>query len=321
MKPLVSVFIAVSTIFLIACSENDSPLPLVGTLERDRLELIAEAQEQIVELNVTEGQSVEAGQVLARLDPALFEAQLSEARAVRERAAKRLAELIRGPRQEQILQARARLQGAEKHLLAQQREYERIAALVDRKLVSPSELDRIFDLREVAESQRDEAQARLAELLEGTTPEELAQAQASLDEAEAAIRRLEITTERLTITAPRAGTVESLPYELGERPPRGASVVILLADAQPYARIYIPEPLRARIRPDMEAQIRIDGVDEPLSGKVRYIGSEAAFTPYFALTQRDRSRLAYLAEVTLTGESARSLPSGLPVEVDFPSLR
>ncbi|GAG92015.1 unnamed protein product, partial [marine sediment metagenome] len=40
------------------------------------------------------------------------------------------------------------------------------------------------------------------------------------------------------------------------------------------------------------------------------------FTPYFALTEHDRSRLSYLAEVDVP--DASSLPSGVPLEVDFP---
>lgn len=321
MKVLSSLIVSVLIASTIACSGEDTPLPLVGTLERDRLELIAEAQERIIEINVTEGQSVEPDQVLVRLDPTLFDAQLDESRAARERSTQRLAELVRGPRKERIRKAQARLTGAKKHLLAQRREYDRIAALVDRRLLSASDLDKIFDLREVAESQRDEAQAQLTELLEGTTAEELGQARASLAEADAAVKRLQITAERLTITAPRAGTIEALPYELGERPPKGAPVVIMLAAAQPYARIYVPEPLRVLIRPNMDAQISVDGLDDKISGTVRYVGSEAVFTPYFALTQRDRSRLAYLAEVTLIGDRARDLPTGLPVEIDFPTLK
>ena len=47
----------------------------------------------------------------------------------------------------------------------------------------------------------------------------------------------------------------------------------------------------------------------------RYIAGEASFTPYFALTQRDRSRLAYQAEIDLTEPAALDLPVSVPVEV------
>ena len=61
--------------------------------------------------------------------------------------------------------------------------------------------------------------------------------------------------------------------------------------------------------------MRIDGTRPRLEGRVRYVSSEAAFTPYYALNARDRSRLAYLAEVVLTEPDAANLPTGMPVEV------
>ena len=45
--------------------------------------------------------------------------------------------------------------------------------------------------------------------------------------------------------------------------------------------------------------VHIDGMKQPFKGTVRYVAGEASFTPYYALTQRDRSRLAYLAEIDL----------------------
>src|SRR5262249_41273814 len=111
--------------------------------------------------------------------------------------------------------------------------------------------------------------------------------------------------------------IDALPYKLGERPPRGVPVVVLLADSAAFARVYVPERERIRIRPGSTARIFVDGLAEPLGGKVRYVASDAAFTPYFALTQRDRSRLVFLSEIEVTGEQARNLPAGVPVEVEL----
>ena len=82
--------------------------------------------------------------------------------------------------------------------------------------------------------------------------------------------------------------------------------------------MHIPQPLRTRLNPGTSAEVLIDGYSEPFAGEIRWISSEAAFTPYFALTQHDRSRLSYLAEVDLSG--AADLPSGVPVEVRFPTV-
>jgi HlyD family secretion protein len=62
-------------------------------------------------------------------------------------------------------------------------------------------------------------------------------------------------------------------------------------------------------------EVRIDGVADPLPGTVRYVSSQASFTPYNSLTQKDRSRLAYLAEITVEGDAASNLPAGVPVQV------
>jgi HlyD family secretion protein len=62
----------------------------------------------------------------------------------------------------------------------------------------------------------------------------------------------------------------------------------------------------------------VDGHEKDYPGHVRWISSEAAFTPYYALTQHDRSRLAYLAEIDLV--DGIILPAGVPAEVRFPDL-
>lgn len=305
---------------LAACANDESPLPLVGTLERDRIEINAEAWEFLIEIHVTEGQQVEEGQLLMRQDVTRAQAQLDQARAAHDRAERRLDELVRGPRSEAIAEQRARLGGAESRLTTDERELRRVADLVERKLLSPSALDQARAQRDVSRAERDEARAALSELLEGTTVEELDQARAALAEAAAVVTERQVTLDRLTIRAPRAGSIDVLPYERGDRPEAGAVVAVLLSDDAPYARVYVPEPVRARVGPGLAATIRVDGVDDSYAGRVRTVASDPAFTPYFALTERDRSRLAFLAEVELTDEEARELPVGLPVTVDFPSL-
>jgi HlyD family secretion protein len=114
--------------------------------------------------------------------------------------------------------------------------------------------------------------------------------------------------------------VEALPRETGERPSLGETVVVLRALGPTFARVHVPEPLRVALQVDAPAEVRIDGRAAPLAARVRWVATEAAFTPYFALTQRDRSRLSYLAEVVLLDdEAAATLPVGIPVEVHFPA--
>jgi HlyD family secretion protein len=298
----------------LACGTGDD-LRVVGTLERDRVELVAEAREPIVEIAVREGDRVEAGQLLVRLDDRRMRSQVARAESARMRAAARLAELQRGPRSEQIAEARARLAAAESSVATAQLDLARVERLVARNVESEERLDQRRGRFDEAAARREEARAVLERFVEGTTVEELDQAAASFTEAQAALTDVSIQAARLEVRAPVPGTVDALPYEIGERPPPGAVVAILLAEGAPYARVYVPEPMRVRIVPGTVAQIQVDGLEGSFAGRVRTVAHEASFTPYFALTERDRGRLTYLAEIDLVDPEAHSLPTGVPVEV------
>jgi HlyD family secretion protein len=305
----------VAALALSACAGDDDPQEVLGTLERDRLELIAESNERLIELFVEEGDRVAAGAPLARQEAGAMEPRLAQSRASLAEAERRLGELVEGPRAREIDEARATFKGAESRLAIEVSEYNRIEALVTDQLVSASDLDQARARRDDARAARDEARARLRLLGEGTRPEQLAQARAAVDRARAAEAELMVSAERYSVRAPRPGLIEALPYEVGERPPVGAPLVIMLAEGAPYARVHVPEPLRVAFAAGTAVEVRIDGVADPLPGRVRYVSSQASFTPYNSLTQKDRSRLAYLAEITVEGDAASNLPAGVPVQV------
>jgi HlyD family secretion protein len=302
---------------LAACGGDPGAIPAVGTLERDRIELTAEADEPLVALQVREGDQVAAGDVVLALDTRRLSAQVEHAQGLRDQARARLAELERGPRAERIREARARLAGAESAAANAQREYDRANELEKHAFESASRRDLLRSQRDQTAAARDQARATLEELERGTTSEELDQARGALAGAEAALVDVQVGLERLTVRAPRPGRVDALPFKLGERPPAGAVVAVLLSADPPYARVYVPEAVRARISTGTHARVRLAGRDGELEGLVRKLAHEASFTPYYALTQYDRGRLSYLAEVEVTGSGLEDLPTGVPVEVRF----
>jgi HlyD family secretion protein len=305
--------VVIAALAIAACGGDRDAL--LGTLERDRVELVAEAQEPIIEVAIREGDAVTDGQLLLRLDPAAVESRLAQARATMNQAERRQAELVAGPRHEQLREARALAEGAASKAAAEASEFKRIEKLVADGMLPASAFDRQRALRDGTAADERAAKERLAELERGTRSEVVEQAAATLAGARAQVAEFELSLARHTVRAPRAGIVDALPYELGERPPRGAPVAVLLAAGQPYARVFIPEPLRASVKAGSLANVRIDGSGRDWRGELRYVSSEAAFTPYYALNERDRSRLSFLAEVVLTEPEAAGLPTGMPVEV------
>jgi len=305
-----------ATLLLAACVRHDeSTLP--GTVERDRIELAAEANEFIVTLPHAEGARVKPGDVIVVQDHALTAAEVDAARAQLAEAEARVEELENGPRPTAIRSAVARRDAARAQRDDAVRERDRLLDLVKRSLVSQSDADRQVAVAHTAESNLREAEEDLRELREGTRAEELAQARKAADSARANLAGLETTSSRLEVRAPVDATIDALPYNVGEKPAKGATVAVLLKATAPFARIHVPEPLRARVKVGTPAVIRVDGVDGEYRGQVRFISSEAEFTPYYALTAADRSKLSFRAEVAFDDADATTLASGLPVDVDL----
>jgi HlyD family secretion protein len=299
---------------LAACSKQ--PPQALGTLEYDRITLPAPAAERIVAIQVREGEQVAAGQPLLQLDPAHTRSELAAAQAQVRQQHEVLAELETGPRVEDIDRARANLAATQAQAREARAYYDRLAPLKGQGYVAAADLDRARAAAGNAAGQVAAAQAALDELLHGTRPEQIAQAQAAVAAAEAQASAQQVLLGKLNILAPRAGRVDSLPYKLGDQAPVGAPVAILLAGDAPYARIYVPEPQRAGVRVGDAIQVFVAGREQPYAGKVRMIRSEPDFTPYYALIGDDAARLSYLAEVAL-GPDAAELPAGLPVRVEF----
>lgn len=297
------------------CDWTDDPRRVVGYLESERVEISAETGEPIVRIPVVEGQSVAVGELLLQQDTSKIEAEIAATKAVLAQAEARLDELVRGPREEQIAAARAAVAGATEELELRRLEYERARRVFERKLTSRESLDRAEVALEVAEAELARLEAQLDELLEGTTVEELQQAEAAVREMEARLARLQVDLRRHSAYAPADGAVDSILFEPGEQPQPGQPMMILLTGEQPYARVYVPEAIRVSVATGTPARVYVDGREAPLEGRVRWVSSDAAFTPYFALTEHDRGRLSFAAEIDILDAPRRRLPDGVPVEV------
>jgi HlyD family secretion protein len=307
---------ACMTLLLAACDDAGSDQLVVGQLASDRIELSAEVNEPIVEIAVAEGESVSKGQLLLRQDSARATASLAEFDAALDQARARLAELVRGPRREQISAARASAARAKQEFEFRETEYDRIKRVHERKLVADEALDQAKSSLDLARSDLDVRNSQLQEQLAGTTVEELEQAEAAVAQAVARRDSAAVNLERHRIFAPVDGIADTRLFEIGERPSPGQPVMIMLAGSQPYARVYVTEAMRVNVRPGTSATVHIDGLDQALAGRVRWVATESAFTPYFALTERDRGRLTYEAKIDLPHHEER-LPDGIPVQVSF----
>ena len=299
MRVLATVVIA---LLLVGCGNGDTQQAL-GTLERDRIVLKATANEIIVEQPVPEGTVVIAGTLLVQLDDRRQQAVVSGARAELTRAEAQLEELRNGARPEDIAASSARVAGARAGLVEARANYKRAVSLVEQKLAA----------RDSAEANLESAEEELLRLTNGTRKEQLDQAAAAVQAAAAHLAVEKHNLSELSVVATRDAYLDSLPWNVGERAAVGSTLALLLADAAPYARVYIPETWRTRLHIGDRRPVTMDGIATPLTGVLRWIASDPAFTPYYALNAGDRARLVYLAEFDLEG--GEDLPTGMPAQV------
>ena len=314
--PIPLILIAALPAVLDRCSGTDTSVAL-GVLARDRVALTATANEIVVDLPVAEGTLVKAGDTLVQLDDSLQTAKLRLTQAELEKAQATLLKLQVGPREEEIAIAEAKVAGAVARLADAEAIYDRNARLVENSVVTEAQVANDLALRDSARAELASAQESLRELENGTRPEDLAVAEANVRAAEASVAAEQTVLDDLTVVATRDGVLDSLPWNLGERVTSGSPVAVLVTGQTPYARVYVPEPHRVKLKPGDKLEVRVDGLDAPLNGIIRWISDDASFTPYYGLNKDDRTRLVYLAEIDLPDASS-DLPAGVPVQVRMP---
>jgi len=135
------------------CRSPDESL-LLGTLERERVTVTAQASERVMRIDVAEGDEVHAGDPILSLDPRRSDSRIEQARAEVRKAESVLAELRNGTRLEEIDAARAELNGAIASAENVRRERERLAAIRKRGLIAQADLDQAETALRNASSQQ-----------------------------------------------------------------------------------------------------------------------------------------------------------------------
>lgn len=303
------------SLFLLGC--RPTPPPMLGTLEWDRISVPAQSSEIILRAHVAEGDFVVADQLLLELDPKRLDARVAQADAAFVQAQAKLTELRNGARAEVIAAARASVSRIEADALAAELKFRRFSALYKKQQIAIADLDTARAQKDQTKAQVENAKAQLNELLNGTRPEQLAQAAAAMDAAQQVLTSIQLDRARLDVRAPREGHIDALPFKVGDQPPAGASVVSLLIGNSPYVRLFIPSAQRSLLAVGTRLNLKIVGQPNPFTGYIRSIAGHPTFTPYYALSGNDASHLMYRAEVTIEADNTQDLGAGLPVEASL----
>lgn len=99
--------------------------------------------------------------------------------------------------------------------------------------------------------------------------------------------------------SPLDGVILLKVHETGEMVPAGSAVVVIGDTKNPWVRVYVPEGIINKVRMNMPATLRFDGLDNALKGHVSFIATKAEFTPRNVQTPEERVTQTFAVKVAL----------------------
>jgi HlyD family secretion protein len=296
--------------------DGDAPTPLAlyGNIDLRQVALPFNNSERIAEILVQEGDHVQRGQVLARLETNRLKPQVDQAEA--QVAAQRAAveRLRNGSRPEEVAQARANLESAKADAFNLQRQYERKKSLVLTNAAAQQDVDIAKAAADVADAKVEVNRNALDLAVAGPRAEDIAQAQAQLRGYEAQLAFLRQQFADAELAAPLDAVVRSRLMEPGEMAAPQKPVLTLAVTSPKWVRAYVAEPDLGKVHPGMAASVAMDGFEGRFEGWVGFVSSVAEFTPRAVQTQELRTSLVYEVRVFVTDPSDE-LRLGAPATV------
>lgn len=303
---------------LVACNRSPSSgeFHASGHVEATQVRLAGKVSGTLLEVYFQEGETLNAGDVVARLDTAQLQRELEKAKAQKDAAAAELALLEAGARREEIAEAQARLKAAQAELAAAQVDVARYQPLAqkgaaNRKLLEDAETKALTAAQQVKA-----LEARLQLLQAGARSEEKAAARARLAAAEAQVKVLEQVLADSVIVSPIAGTVIEKLAEPGEFLPAGTPVVVVADLTHPWLEVYLDEPHLAHLRLGQTVKVKVDGRTDTFEGAVSFIAPQPEFTPKNVQTPDERAKLVFKVKVALENPNGIFKP-GMPADAFF----
>jgi len=295
--------------------ESTSSITASGHVEATDVRLSAKVPGRLASLAVQEGDAVQAGQELGRIDTTDLQLALAQARAERDQAGAELRLRRAGARKEDIAEARAQVESIQAELAGAEQDLARMQALLDKGSGTTKSRDDALTRRDVLAGRLAAARQTLARLLAGSRAEEIEAARARVAAAEARIAQVEQQLKDARVLSPLTGVLTERIAEPGELLQVGSPIGVVTNLAEAWLTVYVNEPDLARLRIGQPAEVVTDD-GQRREGRLTFIASKAEFTPKNVQTKDERVKLVYKIKVGLDNKDGLLKP-GMPAEAHF----
>ena len=314
---LLALAIAAGVYFYPRWTKKPAPanqLTLSGNIEAHESLVSFKVQGRIIAMPVEEGQQVERGALLARLEDADFKQKVKIDEAgvgVRE---SNLALTLAGTREQEVKASHQAVLDAQADLAQKKADNERAQRLFSKDEISAQDRDLAATALKRSEANVAALQQRYSEVEEGSRKEDIAIARANLAQANANLGLSRINESYTTLRAPADGVITVRQAELGEVVSSGSPVVTLADLDHIWLRAYIAETDLGKIRWNQEAVVSTDTYPgKQYHGRISFISPEAEFTPKSVQTYTERVTLVYRIKIDIDNPN-HELKPGMPAD-------
>ncbi|MDI7258460.1 MAG: efflux RND transporter periplasmic adaptor subunit [Thermodesulfobacteriota bacterium] len=295
-------------------SAGNPYIKISGNIETTEVNIGFKIPGRIVSLSVKEGDWVEKGRMIAKLDDEDLRQRLELARATLKSAQARLEKLLAGSRPEEVRKAEASLQEAQFDSENKKVQYERMKALFDGRVIARETMDNAETKYKIARATLERATENYKLVKEGPRREDIEDAKAQVEQARASLKLSETQLSYTVLHSPISGVVLVKSGEAGEVVNPGTSILTLADIENVWLKAYIPEIDLSRVKWGQEVVVTTDlRPQKEYQGRISFISSQAEFTPKQIQTEKERVTLVYRIKVDIPNP-IRELKPGMPAD-------
>ncbi|MDD2161674.1 MULTISPECIES: HlyD family secretion protein [Pseudomonas] len=275
-----------------------------GRIEATDVDVASKLPGRIASIDVEEGQFIQPGQIIARMDTQVLEAQLAQAQAQMRQAqnSQLTARAQVRLRESEKVTAEAIVRQRQAEVSAAQKRHGRSAILVKRNAMAQQQLDDDLARLQSTQAALAAAQSQVisAEAGIAAAQSQVIEAQSAVEATQASVARLQIDIEDSQLKAPRGGRVQYRIAEPGEVIGAGGKVLNLVDLSDVYMTFFLPEQQAGRVALGAEVRLVIDAIPQfVIPAKVSYVASVAQFTPKTVETASEREKLMFRVKARL----------------------
>lgn len=294
-------------VMVVESSGSGAPRKFPGKVQASqRVDVAFRVSGPLTELPVKEGQEVQAGDVLARIDPRDFESRVASAQSALDSARAELKAMKAGERDENIRLLEAQLAAARAELDNAEKQFTRNKELLKAGVIAQRELDRYQTAREVAQAKFDSATQELARGKAGARAEDVESAESRIRGLEAQVRDAENALADTTLKAPFAGYVATLYAENHQEIQAKQPIVSIQDVSDVEVVVQVPETIVAQAVRDGRTEVLVTLPSVP--GKQ----FEAAFKAFS--TEADPKTQTYALTLTMPQPEGVNILPGMAAE-------